>query len=674
MISKNLVEWNEFDYSILKNIKGKKRPTQYSKVYADCLASADTETSKINPKIIGENMIVCWSFAILVQNEIHVIYGRKPTEFCQFLRKCCNFLENKVLIVYFHNLAYDYVFLRKFLYQEFGTPTHELATKPHYPIQISFKCFELRDSLILAQRNLGKWADDMAVDHRKASGFWDYNKIRDQQSPISDDEMTYISNDVIALVECLEKTCKELRRPYFNLPMTATGIPRYDVQKLGRANHGRRAYLKENIDDLEMYQLCEQIYSGGYTHANRHIVGWLIEDNIQCFDFGSSYPARLLYSKYPRGKFFEVPFKTIDAILKQSDSYAFMIKLILKDVRLKDYGEPMPLLQAYKCNPSFNAVVDNGRVLECKFAEIAVTEIDLQMLKEQYNFDYVITKCYCTTKDYLPEWFRDYVLKCYKDKSELKGGDPVKYAIAKGKLNSLYGMCVQKNLREEIKEDYDSGEYEKKLPDDLEKAYKKYIGNEKQMLPYQWGVWCTAYARQELFKIGQMADEWLYSDTDSCYLINPDTEKINVYNKCIEMQYKGLGYEEININGKVYMPGRAEPDGAYTEFITLGSKRYACRIDPENIKITVAGVPKKGGAKVLKNDLNNFKPGLNFPGEVTGKKLHSYFFTESIKTDSKGNEIGDSIDLSPCDYLLDKTSIKTWNELTEEELLLYCYD
>ena len=674
MTSRHPVNWIDFDYSMLKNIKGKKRPTRYSKVYADCLASADTETSKINPDVIGENMVVCWSFAILIQNEIHVIYGRRPTEFCRFLRKCCDFMDNKVLIVYFHNLSYDYVFLRKFLYDEFGTPTHQLATKPHYPIQISFTGFELRDSLILSQRSLEKWAADMAVEHQKASGFWDYDKIRDQHTAISDNEMIYISYDVIALIECLNKTCKELHRPYFNLPITATGIPRYDVQKLGRANHGRQGYLKENIDDLYLYQLCEQIYSGGYTHADRHIVGWLIRDSIQCFDFGSSYPARLLYSKYPRSKFFEVPFDNLDTILKQSDSYAFMVKIIMKDVRLKNYGEPMPLLQAYKCKPLINAIVDNGRILECKFAEIALTEIDLCMIKEQYNFDYVITKCYCAMKDFLPSWFREYVLKCYKDKSELKGGDPVKYAIAKGKLNSLYGMCVQKNLREVIKEDYRSGEYSKNLPKDLDHAYRKYVGNEKQMLPYQWGVWCTAYARQELFKIGQMADEWLYSDTDSCYLINPRMDLISKYNTEIEHQYKAMGYDEINVNGITYIPGKAELDGKYTEFITLGSKRYACRIDHDNIKITVAGVPKKGGAKVLRNDLNNFKPGLNFPGESTGKKLHTYFFTESIKIDNNRNEIGDSIDLSPCDYLLNKTNITTWNELTEEELLLYCYD
>lgn len=674
MTSRAPVKWNNFDYSILKNIKGKKRPTRYSKIYADCLAAADTETSKIKPNTIGENMIVCWSFAILLQDTIHVVYGRKPTEFCQFLHQCCEFLNNKTLIVYFHNLAYDYVFLRKFLFKEFGTPTHQLATKPHYPIQVSFKRFEIRDSLILAQRNLSKWADDMAAEHRKASGYWDYEKIRDQNSPISDDEMIYISNDGIALIECLEKTCKELHRPHFNLPLTATGIPRYDVQKLGRVNHGRRSYLKENIDDLELYQLCEQIYSGGYTHANRHIVGWLIKDDIRCYDFGSSYPARLLYSKYPRSKFFEVPFNNIDTILKQSDSYAFMIKIIMKNVRLKDFGEPMPLLQAGKCTQILNAVVDNGRVLECAYCEIALTEIDLLMIKKQYYFDYAISKCYCATKDYLPIWFRKYVLTCYKDKSELKGGDPVKYAIAKGKLNSLYGMCVQKNLRELIKEDYESGEYSKNLPEDLEKFYKKYIGNEKQVLPYQWGVWCTAYARQELFKIGQMAEEWLYSDTDSCYLINPDIDAINKYNAEIEHQYKSLGYDDIIIDGKIYLPGKAEPDGIYSEFITLGSKRYACRVSPDKIKLTVAGVPKKGGAEVLKNNLENFKPGLVFPGKITGKKLHTYFFTESIKTDIDGNEIGDSIDLSPCDYLLDRTQIKTWNELTEEELLLYCYD
>ena len=46
-------------------------------------------------------------------------------------------------------------------------------------------------------------------------------------------------------------------------------------------------------------------------------------------------------------------------------------------------------------------------------------------------------------KDYLPRWYTDYVFECFKDKTMLKGGDPVAYALAKAKVNSLYGMMVQ---------------------------------------------------------------------------------------------------------------------------------------------------------------------------------------------------------------------------------------
>ena len=41
-----------------------------------------------------------------------------------------------------------------------------------------------------------------------------------------------------------------------------------------------------------------------------------------------------------------------------------------------------------------------------------------------------------------------------------------------------------------------------------------------------------------------------------------------------------------------------------------------------------------------------------FDGAITGKKQHTHFYNP-IHTDNHGNLIGDSIDLSPCDYLLD---------------------
>ena len=70
---------------------------------------------------------------------------------------------------------------------------------------------------------------------------------------------------------------------------------------------------------------------------------------------------------------------------------------------------------------------------------------------------------------------------------------------------------------------------------------------------------------------------------------------------------------------------------SYNEFITQGAKKYAVKETvlnkktkeiSEEIKITVAGVPKKG-AKALK-DLKDFKDGLVFRYEDTGKNLLFY--------------------------------------------------
>ena len=78
-----------------------------------------------------------------------------------------------------------------------------------------------------------------------------------------------------------------------------------------------------------------------------------------------------------------------------------------------------------------------------------------------------------------------------------------------------------------------------------------------------------------------------------------------------------------------------------------------------SIKITVAGVPKKTGSACL-SSLEDFKPGFIFSGEKTNKKTHTFLYNDKIYIDKYGNEIGDSVDLSPCDYLLDSTASFEW--------------
>lgn len=191
------------------------------------------------------------------------------------------------------------------------------------------------------------------------------------------------------------------------------------------------------------------------------------------------------------------------------------------------------------------------------------------------------------------------------------------------------------------------------------------------MLNYQIGVWVTAYAFRNLFRLGDCCDIWLYSDTDSCYGIDWNEEKIASYNKSCKELLKKNGYGCVEYDGREYWLGVAELDGEYSEFRVAGAKRYCCRsVKDQELHITVAGVPKVG-YKALNDDISNFNDGLIFPGQLTGKKTHTYFYKDEIEI-RNGIEYGDSIDLSPCDYLL--SSEFKWSELHDETIEVNFYE
>lgn len=376
---------------------------------------------------------------------------------------------------------------------------------------------------------------------------------------------------------------------------------------------------------------------------------------IEAYDFTSSYPYCLLAFKYPMEKFTKLKSNLkISDILETMDNYAYIFKFECIGVELKDLHEGMPYFQFSKCTKINKEILDNGRILQCDYAEIYLTEQDLYILNKQYNFKmYKISDCYCAKKSYLPRWLTDYVYELFKDKTNEKNGDPILYNILKGKLNSIYGILVMKWIKETISEDYKTGEFTKDIDVDKIELFNKFVDTKNNIFPYQWGVYCTAYAVKNLFELGSFCDLWLYSDTDSCYGIGWDKKKIDKYNKnCINNLVK-RGYPPIEKDGKIYALGVAELDGVYTEFKTLGAKRYCVRKkDTNELKITVAGVPKKG-VESLNNDINNFKKGTVFSGKISGKLQHTYLYTDNIYIDEDGNEVGDSIDLSQCDYLLD---------------------
>lgn len=671
-VSYTMTKWYYFNYKIMNHAfyyckRG--RGARYS--VNEVFIMVDTETSKKPNNPNNENHVCAFSIAIrMYHKNIVTLYGNKPSECIKAMTKIHNNMNGDKTFFYIHNLNYDYVFLRKFMFKTWGYPKHELIIKSHAPIEIEFENgIVLRDSLILSQRSLEKWAEDMNVEHQKAVGAWNYDLIRNQNCKFTEDEKRYIENDVLAGVECLDALSQQLKVHLVNMPYTATGIPRKEVQKRGAENYARRWYEKGALT-YEQYIKATKVFHGGYTHANRFISGQVIDEGGDCYDFSSSYPYVLLSERYPVSKWLSIDNKSIDYILKYSEQYAFMFKLILVNPHIKK-GAVMPTLQASKCVVKINPILDNGRILVADYVEIYTNEIDLQVLSKHYDYD----NAYCVevefaTKAYLPRWFTDYIYELYRAKCELKGveGKAIEYALAKAKLNSLYGLCAMKNVRDNISENYETGEYFIDNKNDPESMYNKYINSHKTILNYVIGCYVTSYSFRNLHTLGEAVASngiWLYSDTDSCYATKWDIDKINAYNEECKRKLRANGYGAVVVNNKEFWLGVAEHDGDhFTEFITQGAKRY-CKRENGKLKITVAGVPKKA-VVCLNDDIYNFRAGMVFTGVKSGKLTHKYIYVDDIYIDENGNETGDSIDLSPCDYVL---SHDGYNEIDEAETI-----
>ena len=674
--------WKYYDYSVFRNIMYLCRKGQDHKdTYNDVIIMLDTETSKEKAGEVCENYIVAWTISIRAFNtNICTLYGQKPSECIECIGNLIMQMPGDKTVFYIHNLSYDWVFLRKFMMAKWGTPAHQLNVKSHYPIYIEFgNGIILKDSLILAQRKLEKWSQDMDAEHKKAVGLWDYDKVRMQDDFLNAAELTYIEHDTLSGVECIQKTMDALHKNICSMPYTATGIPREQVQKIGKENKAHDKFTRI-VPEYETQLELEDVFHGGYVHNNRHFIERVIKSSmyglIYAFDFASSYPFTMLAYKFPMERFFVYGTAKPETILEASDKYAFIFKLIMIKPRLKDDFIAMPALQKSKLKKGVNIVEDNGRILCAAYTEIWLNETDLSVIMQQYDYDKAIcVNVKASKKDYLPRWFTDYIFETFKEKTQLKGGDAVLYSIAKAKLNSLYGMTVQKPIKETIEEDYITGKYD--IPDDSDpkEIYEKYKKKYTSVLPYQIGVWVTSYAFRNLFRLGDCFETWLYSDTDSCYGLNPDMDKIKAYNdECIRI-IKERGYGPVNYNGRDYHLGIAELDGIYSEFISVGAKRYACRDNETGkLKITVAGVPKKKGVKCLNDDLRNFHAGFIFDGNITGKMQHTYFQSEDITIDKNGNERADSIDLSKCDYKLDSVRSVDWERIFEEEIEVQVYE
>lgn len=128
----------------------------------------------------------------------------------------------------------------------------------------------------------------------------------------------------------------------------------------------------------------------------------------------------------------------------------------------------------------------------------------------------------------------------------------------------------------------------------------------KRFLPYQWGIFVTAWARMRLhqgYRLAQATypgtthETFVYADTDS--IKSRTSIDFTRFNKARIRDAKQSGAWATDANGEDHYMGVFESEGKYDLFKTLGAKRYCTQVGDE-LEITVAGVPKAAGSEELK--------------------------------------------------------------------------
>lgn len=631
----------------------------------------------------------------LIEASNHIRYVRSWSEVNNYFEALNKQAKrfNKIQIVYVHNLAYEFDGLIKncsFIQSNFDN-SKLLFIKPRKPAYIRLDNIELRCSYILLNKSL----DSLGKIYNYPKLNINYRAQYFSFSSLPDIEYTYNERDVKLTMLSILKECKKYS--YINtvadIPLTYTSFTRKnnlsinskkDIKQYKNRNAVQKSYTPEYI------QYLEQIYSGGYTHANAFYTFVPLQDIISV-DITSSYPDSMVHRYYPFN--FHSCAEGVDVlqwfrfIVRQNNDldyvqshyikpfkYGFFATVTLSDVKLKKYNRTeIPYISVSKIiNETFRAVSDNGRLVSADNIIIALTHIDYFLIQQFYDFELVAVDDLFYTSQFRA--LSNFTLKCvnyYADnKSVLKSlskkskleksdffckrteqyifdDDIIKNIIklpkkqrsaeldillqsAKVHLNAQYGISVQRLFQETYQYIAESDEYIKVYDTELKRdLYRNF--EEGLFIPLYSKLNLFTYA---LFILLNSSADLIYSDTDS-WKIKGDIDTIisltEAYNN---------NHNEMTDSNQLYNIGQFDMETVYDYFICGGCKKYISLKDGI-VTGTIAGVPKIPTSEALTelyhtcgNDFSflcdiAFKPNTLLSSSVT-HKLSSKYHTDSF--------------------------------------------
>lgn len=637
-----------------KNIKTKK----YDE-YLIIGSGFDTESSRIKVNDELETAYVYhWAFSF----DNYEIMGRSLDSFQEFFGYLLSIIpEGKKILCLVANLGFDYYFTKNRLVKYLVTKHFEKTAKNPLVVEVEEKVV-FREVIGLFGKSLQHIAEQFTKT-QKAVGNLDYSEVILSKTPLKDEEIVYVTDDVKILAELGRYVFKNYFGKNRTLPLTAISELRMDVKEEMGNNYFEikneiMSWLPDDEDDYYLFR--NWLFKGGLCGTNSLLMNQHLK-NIGHADFDSHYPAVMNHYLYPMGKAMRV---STEKFMSEKKPYIAVIRF--SQLRSKTTHSILSLHKALdfdysEINNREKYIIDNGRIWRANEVTFVVNDVEFMSIAQAYNFDVQSTEviaCWEFEKyGRLPYYLLNVLNRQYEKKNVLKAqgkSGTLEYMFAKNKVNGIFGMTCTALYLDEYEID-DTGEIVPKRNEDGTKYKKDYDKAIKSVFlsPY-WGMWITSYARSLLINfITKFPNCVIQYDTDSIFFRTdlPESSKLVEYIEKYNKDCIAFNNELFDNNPSFVKLGTFEVDDyLLTDFKGLGSKRYMFRQfnpkeDKYEINTVVAGCRKgtivdqfefNTGLKAEENIdkvFDFFKDGLKIDKQHS-KKLSSTYISDYYGADS----------------------------------------
>ena len=390
------IDWDAIRQDVLNNLKiSNSRKIQY---YEIPIAFDIETTSFLSTR--QEKVACMYSWGISIK--AHVILGRTWGEFLDVydeIVKIFNPSEKRRIIIYIQNLPYEFQFMCHRLNWE-----KVFALDERKPLTaLTSEWVEFRCSYALSGMSLQKIGENLQrYKIEKMVGDLDYSKPRHHKTPLTDKEWKYQINDVQVVCAYIQETA-ENDGGYNKIPLTKTGYVRNYCRSMCFADRHYRFFIKSLTLDLDEYKQLKRAFAGGFTHANWHY-SCKVHENVDSFDFTSSYPYVMVAEKFPMSKSRLVQLENKAQFFSYLKTHCCLFDVELN--KLDGWDAPDHIISRSKCSVCDNPIIDNGRIITADRVVITITEVDWESIVRFSKFEsFRITNFRVYEKNYLPHAF-----------------------------------------------------------------------------------------------------------------------------------------------------------------------------------------------------------------------------------------------------------------------------